>query len=143
VNRAVLAIALVATACGGDETLSREEYAAKLDAACNEFAEREQRIGDPQTAADLVKDGPAVLQAFEETILEAADSAEAPDEIAGEAARLRRLAHDQRDVLAGLVDAARERDVGRLSRLAAQNRALNDEAGSIARRVGAQSCTGA
>lgn len=141
-KRAVLAIALVATACGGDETLSREEYAAKLDAACNEFAEREQRIGDPQTAADLVEDGPEVLQAFEETILEAADSAEAPDEIAGEAALLRRLAHDQRDVLAGLVDAARERDFPRLSRLAAQNRSLNQQASSTARRVGADACAG-
>jgi hypothetical protein len=142
VRRALLAIALVATACGGDETLTSEEYAAKLDAACREFAEREQQIGDPQTAADLVEDGPAVLQAFEETILEAADSTEAPDEIAGEAARLRRLAHDQRDVLVGLVDAARERDVPRLSRLAAQNSSLNQQAGSIARRVGADDCAG-
>lgn len=141
-KRALLAIALAATACGGDETLSREEYAAKLDAACNEFAEREQRIGDPQTAADLVEDGPEVLQAFDETILKEVDSAEAPDEIAGEAALLRRLAHDQRDVLAGLVDAARERDVPRLSRLAAQNRSLNQQASSTARRVGADACAG-
>jgi hypothetical protein len=142
VRRAVLAIALVASACGGDETLTSEEYAARLNAACREFAERELRIGDPQTAADLVEDGPEVLQAFEETILEAADSTEAPDEIAGEAALLRRLAHDQRDVLAGLVDAARDRDVPRLSRLAAQNRSLNQEASSTARRVGADACAG-
>ena len=141
-RRAVLAIALVASACGGDETLTSEEYAARLNAACREFAERELRIGDPQTAADLVEDGPEVLQAFEETILEAADSTEAPDEIAGEAALLRRLAHDQRDVLAGLVDAARDRDVPRLSRLAAQNRSLNQEASSTARRIGADACAG-
>ena len=141
-RRAVLAIALVASACGGDETLTSEEYAARLNAACREFAERELRIGDPQTAADLVEDGPEVLQAFEETILEAADSTEAPDEIAGEAALLRRLAHDQRDVLAGLVDAARDRDVRRLSRLAAQNRSLNQEASSTARRIGADACAG-
>jgi hypothetical protein len=138
----MVAVALVAAGCGGDDPPARQEYAANLDRACREFAERERMIGDPQTAAALVRFGPDVLEAFEETILEEVESMEAPDEIRGEAELLQRLARDQRNVLAGLIDAARERDTGRLRGLAAQNRSLNDQAASIARRIGAESCSG-
>jgi hypothetical protein len=143
VRRAVLAVAVLAAGCGGDDTLTKEEYAAKLDAACLEFAERERRIGDPKTAADLVRFGPEIVQAFEETILDEVGSLDPPEEVAAEATQLRQLAQEQRDVLAGLVEAARERDVARLGRLAAQNRSINEQAGSIARRLGADSCAGA
>lgn len=142
-RRALLAVAVMATGCGGDDALTKEKYTARLDAACREFAERERRIGDPRTAADLVRFGPAIVRAFEETILDGVESVDPPEEVAGEAAQLQQLAHDQRDVLAALVDAARDRDVARLGQLAAQNRSLNEQAGSIARRLGADSCAGA
>jgi DNA-binding response OmpR family regulator len=98
-RRALVTVAVMAAGCGGDDTLTKEKYAARLDAACREFAERERRIGDPQTAADFIRFGPAIVEAFEETILQRVESVDPPEEVAGEAAQMRQLAHDQRDVL--------------------------------------------
>jgi hypothetical protein len=80
--------ALVSAGCGGDETLSKEEYVSRLNAMCQDFIAREKEIGEPQTVADLVTKGPRVLDAFEQTILEETPDLKAPDEIAGQAERL-------------------------------------------------------
>jgi len=133
---------VLAVGCAGGEALTKEEYVSKLNAACEEFSEREQEIGEPQTLADLVDKGPRVLDAFEKTILDAARNLEAPDEIAEQADRLADLAEEQRDVLAGLIDAARDNDVATLRKLVPKNAALNNEARSIARPLGANACAG-
>jgi hypothetical protein len=132
----------LAAGCGGDEELSREKYVAELNAMCEDFGTREKEIGEPRTAADLVEKGPRVLEAFEEAIVDKVGTLDAPDEIADQADRLVGLADQQRDVLEGLVDAARENDFARTRELAAKNEALNKEAGRIARELGAEACVG-
>ena len=89
---------------------------------------------------ELIEKGPRVLEAFEATILEAAHELDAPEEIAVEGERMAELADRQRDVLAGLVEAANEGDFTRVRRLASENGALNEEAGAIARALGATAC---
>jgi hypothetical protein len=63
--RTVLLALLVAAAasCGGEQPLSKKEYAARLSAACDAFAAREEKIGDPRTLFDLVGKGPLILSA--------------------------------------------------------------------------------
>jgi hypothetical protein len=130
----------LAAGCGGDEELSRKEYVAELNAMCEDFSAREKEIGEPRTAADLVEKGPRILDAFEEAIVDEVGDLDAPDEISDQADRLVDLADQQRDVLEGLVDAARENDFAKARELAAKNEALNKEASRIARELGAEAC---
>ena len=104
------------------------------------FAAREQTIGEPSTLPDLVEKGPRILSAFEETILVAVRSLEAPNDLADRAGRLVELAGRQRDVLAALVDAARASDFAEVQTLSSRNAAINTEAAAIARAVGAAGC---
>jgi len=127
--------------CGDGQALSREEYVAKLNAMCEDFAAREERIGEPQSVSDLVERGPEILDAFEDAIADEIDGLEAPDEVAAEANRLADIADEQRVVLGELVDAAQDGDFPAVRTLASRNRSLNNESNAIARELGAKSCT--
>jgi len=139
---ATLAVPLVLLplACSKDETLSKEEYASRLSAMCESFQAREQKIGEPQTLEDLVENGPQVLDAFEETIVDKVHSLKAPAEIADQADRLVDLTDEQRGVLADLIEAAKKNDVAKVQELAAKNERVNEQTGSLARDLGAKSC---
>jgi hypothetical protein len=126
--------------CGDGQALSRDEYVARLNAMCEDFSAREQRIGEPQSLSDLVEKGPRILEAFEDAIVDEVDGLEAPDEIAAEANRLADLADEQRVVLGDLVEAARDDDFPAVRTLASRNLALNNESNTIARELGAKSC---
>ena len=132
-------IAGVPVGCGGGDELSREEYVSKLNAMCADFSAREQEIGEPQTRADLVEKGPRILDAFEIAIANQVGTS-TPDEIANEADRLVDIAHQQREVLGGLVDAATNGEYVEVRRLASKNAALNKESSSIAQKLGADAC---
>ena len=133
-------IAGVPAGCGGGDELSREEYVSKLNAMCADFRTRQQVIGEPQTPADLVEKGPRILDAFEIAIANQVGTLDAPDEIADAADRLVDIADQQREVLGGLVDAARNGDFVEVRRLASKNEALNTESSSIAQKLGADAC---
>jgi hypothetical protein len=139
----VLGILVAALALGcADDVPSKEQYVSTLNAMCEDFSAREKEIGDPQTLTDLVEKGPRILDAFEEAIADKVHELKAPDEIADQAGRLVDIADEQRDVLASLVAAARDNDVARVRELASKNEALNREATSIARGLGAAACAG-
>jgi hypothetical protein len=143
-NRTLLAalglLALLPAGCGETKALTKEQYVSKVNAMCESFSAREKEIGEPRTLADLVEKGPRVLDAFEQTILDTVHSLEPPTEVAGQNDRLVELAEQQRDVLAGLVDAAKASDVARVQELSATNASVNTEAAAVARRLGAESC---
>jgi hypothetical protein len=140
----VLGIVVGATAagCAGDEALTKEQYVSRLSAMCEDFSDKEKEIGDPRTLADLVENGPRILDAFEKTIVDEVTGLKAPDEIADQADRLVDLADQQRDVIGELIDAARDSDFAKVRELDSKNDALNREAGSIARDLGAEACAG-
>ena len=129
------------TACGEDEALSKGQYVSKLNSMCRDFSEREQAIGEPQSVDDLVEKGPRVLDAFEKAIVDKVHALKAPAEIADQADRLARLADEQREVLRGLVSAARRNDFEQVTELASKNATLNRESGSIAKELGATACS--
>jgi hypothetical protein len=130
----------VPTACGGSQALSKGQYVSRLNAMCQDFNKREQTIGEPQTVEDLVEKGPRVLDAFEKAIVDKIHRLQAPDEISGQASRLTRLADEQRNVLRGLVDAAKRSDFGKVDELSSKNAMLNRESGSTASELGATAC---
>ena len=137
---AVVLVVLPATGCGGGETLTKEQYVSKLNAMCEDFREREKKIGEPRTLADLVEKGPRVLDAFEKAIVDKVHRLKAPDEIADQADRLVDLADQQSAVLGELIEAARDNDVAKVSALASKNEAVNQDASSVARKLGAEAC---
>jgi hypothetical protein len=138
-----IVLSVPAAGCGGDEPLTKEEYVSRLNAICQDFSEREKEIGEPQSLGDLTERGPRVRDAFEKTVLEKVRNLKAPDEIADQADRLREIAQRQRDVLGGLIEAAKSNDFPKVRELMAKNEALNNEANSIALDLGAEACSGA
>jgi hypothetical protein len=136
-----IAVTGSAAACGEGDTLSKAEYVSELSTMCEDFAVREQAIGEPETIADLVKNGPRIVEAFEQAVAGKVGDLHAPPEIAAEADRLVEIANQQRDVLDELVEAAEKDDLADVQRLAGRNAALNAESSAIARHIGAKSCS--
>ena len=133
-------VSVPSVGCLGGEALSKEQYVSRLNAMCADFSAKEKEIGEPQTPADLVEKGPRILAAFDKAIADKVRSLKAPDEIADQADRLVDLADQQRDVLDELIHAARDDDFARVRELVSENEALNKEANSIARELGAEAC---
>jgi hypothetical protein len=125
----------------GTRELSKAEYVSKLNAMCRDFGAREQEIGEPHTLADLVDKGPRILDAFERAIADKVGSLHAPHAIADQADRLVDIAGQQHDVLAGLVDAAKDSDFIQVRELVATNEGLNKRSSAIARKLGAEECS--
>ena len=135
----ILLVVLVVTAGCGSKS-PREQFVSKLNGMCEDFAAREQQIGEPRTQEDLAARGDRIVAAFEETILQPLQEVEAPPEVAPQAAQLRVLARQQRDTLRGLAEAGRTGDVTKVGQLAARNTTLNAQAGRIAHDLEADSC---
>lgn len=135
----ILVLALVVTAGCGSKS-PQEQFVAKLNAMCEDFAAREQQIGEPRTQEDLASRGDRIVTAFEQAVLGPLQQVKAPPEVAPQAAQLRVLARQQRDVLRGLADAGRAGDVSKVGQLAARNTTLNAQAGQIAHDLKADSC---
>jgi hypothetical protein len=132
----------IAAGCGSDTPrLSKAQYVSKLDEMCGDFSAREERIGEPHSYADLSDKEPQILDAFEKTIADKVGDLHAPPEIAAQADRLVEIADQQRDVLAGLVAAAKKGDLAKVQRLLARNAALNMQSSTIARQLGANACS--
>jgi hypothetical protein len=134
-----LLLAAALAGCGGSKS-PREQYVAKLNAMCDDFAERAQKIGEPQTPAGLRARGPRLVAAFEQAILEPIESLEAPPGIEDQAVQLRRLARQQAQVLRTLSAAGKQGDIPMLRRLAARYAQLSAQVGEIATDLKASSC---
>lgn len=132
-------LALVVTSGCGSKS-PKQQFVAKLNAMCEDFAAREQQIGEPRTQEELATRGDQIVAAFEQTILRPLQRVDAPPEVAPQAAQLRVLARQQRDALRGLAEAGRVGDVTKVRQLAARNTTLNAQAGQIAHDLKADSC---
>jgi outer membrane murein-binding lipoprotein Lpp len=135
----ILLLAVLVTAGCGSKS-AKDQFVSKLNGMCEDFAAREQQIGEPRTQEDLAARGDRIVTAFEQTILQPLQQVEAPPEVAPQAAQLRVLARQQRDVLRGLAEAGRAGDVNKVGQLAARNTTLNAQAGRIAHDLKAESC---
>ena len=135
----LLAVAVLVAGCGSKKS-AKDRYVASLNTMCANFAAREQKIGSPNSQADVAARGDRIVVAFEETIMRPIQALPAPPELRLPAQRLRTLAVQQRDVLRDLATAAKAGDVARLQLLAERNRTLNGQLGQIAGDLKADSC---
>jgi cell pole-organizing protein PopZ len=134
---------LVALAgCGGRTTLSRQAYAAKLNAMCADFAAREKRIGEPATLADVAARGELIADAFDAAIRQPVQRLGRPAALSDVAKRLVTLTDEQSANLHSLAAAAHAGDAGKAAQLATQNAALNARATKLTKELGATSCSG-
>jgi hypothetical protein len=131
----VLAAVLLLAGCG------KQSYSSKLSAMCEDFAKREQQIGEPHSPSDVAARGDRIVKAYDEAILQPLLRTTPPGDVAPDVARLRRIARQQRSTLRALADAGKQGDIQKLRRLAVRNAQLNQQAGDIARRLNADSCT--
>jgi hypothetical protein len=132
------AIVVALTGCGS--TSPKARYVAKLNAMCEDFARREQKIGTPGSPSELKARGDRIVAAYEQAVVKPIERLKAPAEIAAQAAELRRIARQQLNALGALATAGKAGDVARVQRLATINQQLNSEAAQVARSLKADSC---
>src|SRR5438045_9351675 len=99
-SAAAIVFAVILVGCGS--TSPKARYVAKLNAMCEDFAKREQRIGTPGSPADLKARGDRIVAAIEQAIVKPNERLKAPPEIAPQAAPLRTLARQQPHLLRAL-----------------------------------------
>ena len=135
-------LAVVAAGCGGGGgggTLTKEEYASKLNAICEEYNAKQEEIGEPQSLADIGELGPKIVDAFDSAIDKAKDL-NPPDEIADQASRFISLGEQQRDLLNDLIDAAKDNDTAKVQEIGSKIEPLSTESDQVANELGAPAC---
>jgi hypothetical protein len=139
-RRDLLLAAAAAAALAGCGKSAQDTYVSKLNAMCEDFAAREQQIGEPASPEDLAARGDRIVAAFDETILVPLRELEAPPELSSQAARLRILTRLQHDTLRALAAAGKTGDLEQVQRLVVRNSQLNAQAGQLAAGLHADSC---
>lgn len=137
-------LALGVAACGGGgsgggEQLTAEEYAAELNAICEDFNATQEEF-QPQSLEDFAELGPAVHDAFEEAIT-SAEALEPPDELADTADAFVAAGKEQLDLFSELIDAAAAGDEEKVSELAEEGSQADTESDALAEELGATACT--
>ena len=136
----MVSIALVVALTGCGSASPKARYVAKLNAMCEDFARREQKIGTPGSPSELGSRGDRIVAAYDEAILKPIQRLKAPPEIASQAAQLRELARRQRNVLGALANAGKAGDLRKIRQLVGINQQLNQQAAQVARGLKADSC---
>jgi hypothetical protein len=137
---AALVAALAAAGCGGGGgSLTKQQYAARLNQICAGYSAAVRKIGRPSSLAQLATRGPALLSGFDRAIDQAA-KLKPPKELKADAEQFVAEAKQVRDALAGLIDAVRKRDAARAAQLAARAEALAKDSARLARSLGAPAC---
>ena len=88
-ERTGAAAAVLAVVLAGCGSTPKSRYVSKLNAMCEDFAKREQKIGTPATPSELGTRGERIVAAYEQAIVRPIERLEAPQAIASQAAQLR------------------------------------------------------
>ena len=141
-SRAVLALTLlvaVVAGCGGEETLTRADYITQADAICDDYNQRQAKLGDPESVEDIERLGDETKPLVEKQLAELRDL-EAPEEIADDAAAAYDLLERQLPKLDALVRAAEANDVAKVQSVAAEAGVLDKQADAKAEKIGLKVC---
>jgi hypothetical protein len=137
---AAAALSVGAAGCGGGgEQLTAEEFVAELSAICDDITAKQDEIGQPQSAEDVVDNGRQTLDAFDDAIAEV-EALEPPDELADPAGDFIASWKEQRDLLAEIVDVAGEGDEEGIMALVLQGSDLDTQSDELALEMGATAC---
>ena len=141
-SRAVLALTLlvaVVAGCGGEETLTRADYITQADAICDDYNQRQAKLGDPESVEDIERLGDETKPLVEKQLAELRDL-KAPEEIADDAAAAYDLLERQLPKLDALVRAAEANDVAKVQSVAAEAGVLDKQADAKAEKIGLKVC---
>ena len=141
-SRAVLAATLlvaVVAGCGGEETLTRADYITQADAICDDYNQRQAKLGDPESVEDIERLGDETKPLVEKQLAELRDL-KAPEEIADDAAAAYDLLERQLPKLDALVRAAEANDVAKVQSVAAEAGVLDEQADAKAEKIGLKVC---
>lgn len=141
-SRAVLALTLlvaVVAGCGGEETLTRADYITQADAICDDYNQRQAKLGDPESVEDIERLGDETKPLVEKQLAELRDL-KAPEEIADDAAAAYDLLERQLPKLDALVRAAEANDVAKVQSVAAEAGVLDEQADAKAEKIGLKVC---
>lgn len=136
--------ALVLTACAGDDSLSRGEWAARANAICRETVEEIEALGRPATSVEYMRIAPKANELGRASIVRLRELAP-PDEIGDDAERMingyERVIELQERVYDGL-KAEREGKPAPPGYWRASNQALEvgNSADEVAERLRARDC---
>jgi hypothetical protein len=145
--RALIALSFLLlglAACGGDDSLSRGEWAARANAICRETVKKIEALGEPATSVDYMRIAPKANELGRRSI-ERLRELKAPDEIEADAVDMingyERMVELQQVVYDGL-KAEREGKPAPREYWRASNRALEagNAADDVAERLRARDC---
>jgi hypothetical protein len=138
---AVFVLALAAAGCGGGggKSLSKEEYASKLNGICSDFNAKQKAIGRPQSISDLGDKGSKLLAAFDDAISKV-KKLKPPGELKDRANRFVSLGEQERDLVSDLIKAIKAKDLAKAQQLGARIEPLDKESNNLARQMGAPAC---
>jgi hypothetical protein len=141
---AALCAVLVATACGGGDRLSREEYIRQADAICKRYEgklrryeERLDRASSPKELAQVIDEA---IPTVEDGVGELRNL-EPPEKLEQKVADWLQLNHKNVETLAQLRDAAKEGDPGKLQELVEKGDENERRADELARDIGLDACS--
>lgn len=131
--------ALAFAACGGDDTLSKEEYIERADEICEDIDRQIRELGepeDPEAFEELVEEGTEITNNGLERLREL----EPPEEDRDQINRMLNKIEEAVELLPEIQEALEDRDVEELQRLQTQVQAAANEAQEIAEDYGFEQC---
>lgn len=140
---AVLAalVGVLAAACGGGKTLSKEEYGSQLNAICADYNAKVKEIGEPTTISEVADKGPQLLDEFDAAIAKA-EKLKAPSEIKADADKFISVVKELRGLISDLIDAVEKNDTATISSFGAKADALFKDRDALGKKLGAPACAG-
>ena len=134
-------VGVLAAACGGGKTLSKEEYGSQLNAICADYNTKVNEIGEPTDIGEVAEKGPQLLDEFDAAIAKA-EKLEAPSEIKADADRFISVITELRGLISDLVDAVEKNDTATISAYGAKADALFKDRDALGKKLGAPACAG-
>jgi hypothetical protein len=132
---------VLAPACGGGKTLSKEDYGSQLNAICADYNAKVKEIGEPTNISEVADKGPQLLDELDAAIAKA-EKLKAPSEIKADADKFISVVRELRGLISDLIDAVRENDTATISSFQARAEALFAERDALGQKLGAPACAG-
>jgi hypothetical protein len=136
----VAAIGLAVAGCGGgSKTLSKEEYASKLNQICADYNKTVTRIGRPTSPAELASKGKMLIAEFDKALAKV-NALEPPSAIEADVERFVAEYRRLRELVSRIVAAAKQNDTASVVGLAMQASPLDRDTARLGKKLGAPAC---
>ena len=133
-------LAVAAAGCGGgDDRLTREEFASRANAICQDFEQRISDLDEPQNIGDVEDFADDAAEIAADGRDELADL-NPPEELEEDYDRLLESLDEAIDDIGRLGDAAADGDEAEVQEIAEEGEAKDEESDKLARELGLDDC---